>query len=62
MWLHEIAPSDTEMLREIFRIHDEMPVAWDPLHRTPEDAVRKLVDRVQASSEPQGFWVLPLGR
>lgn len=58
MKVTKINSSETEWVRKILRIHDRMPVEWDPEHRPDDEFIEKLITEIQASAEPQGFWIL----
>jgi len=58
MIVTKIEVTATESVRKILRIHDRMPVEWDPEHRPSDEFIENLILEIQATSEPQGFWIL----
>ena len=56
--IYRVETQDTEGLRMILTIHDEMPLVWDPTHRPSQEFTEKLITEIQARTEPQGFWIL----
>ncbi len=60
-----VDPGQRELIWRILQIHDEMPRAWNPGHRTAPGYLEKMLeDIVGASDEARsnhGFWVLSPG-
>ncbi len=58
MFLHKIEPSNTEMLRRILTLHDQMPLEWDHTHQPSQKFTETLLQQIQTTEIPRGFWIL----
>lgn len=58
MHVHQVQLNETDILKKILAIHNEMPLAWNPSHRCLPEFTDGLFEKVQTSKEPTGFWVL----
>jgi RimJ/RimL family protein N-acetyltransferase len=58
MWVFNISTNETDILKKIIQIHDEIPLAYDPIHFVSQEYLEKLLRRVQSNDKQHGFWIL----
>ena len=58
MHTHRIGPDEPELIRELLAIHDRIPLAWDPNHRTAPTFLDDLLERLRADAARTGLWAL----
>jgi RimJ/RimL family protein N-acetyltransferase len=54
----KIKPSDTETIKAIFKIHDEMPLTWNPEHSVSAEYSAGVLERVKSNFKNNHFWIL----